>query len=416
MTGVFPTRFSIRTEEVRAQKALRWTILGRKGVPSGEQLRHYGSLLSKGDPLADDVAKWALKVGFIKARVLIDDALEKGIDEVEGAPDVLRQLFEKIEQEPLWLDRRLLKVGARACQRTGLIAHLVMRDIALMGGYANSAINKPLVFTGALDSGAYKRVAETRSFWIDCTGDYALERNGAGFQSIVKVRILHGFIRQRLLAHPDWRSEDWGMPISQGDMLATNTAYSVVFMNAMKALGFRFSREEREGIVHLWRYVAYLIGIDEAELVKSEQHGAKILYAVLASQPEADEDSRILCQALMNETLETADDDFISQQYAKFRQHIHLGFSRLFLGKKHYNDLGLPENKAWAFAPLLITFPNALILETARQVLPGSNRVYSKVGRAWIERWRTKRLGHKTAEYRPVVELAKAATKKKSAV
>lgn len=359
------------------------------------------------DPLADAVAIWALETGFARARTLIDQALAVGVDQVEGAPDVLKNLFHAIEKEPLWLDRELLAAGAKASQRTGLVAHLVMRDIALMGGYSNSAINKPLVFTGALNQGAYKRVAETRSFWIDCTGDGALERDGVGFQSIVKVRILHGFIRQKLLAHPDWRSEDWGLPINQADMLATNTAYSIVFLNAMKALGFRFSNQEKQGVIHLWRYVAYLIGIHENELVQSEKHGAKILYAVLASQPSADADSLKLCRALMNETLETANDSRWGHQSARIRQRIHLGFSRLFLGKEQYNNLGLPTDKAWPWAPLLITAVNSVLLETVRQIVPGANGLYAKAGRRWIEHWRRQRLGKRDAEYQPVAELAR---------
>lgn len=402
---VIPSRFQPNPQ--KGGEAWRFRLLlGKKGLPSPSQMDQYRKWLMQGDPLDDALADWAQKAGFQQARSLLDNALDHGIEQVPEAPDFLKALFSHIDAEPLWLDRELLAIGQKAICRTGVIGTLIMRDAALMGGYANAAINKPLVFTGALTNGAARRTSETRAFAVDATRPGAMERFGKGFKTTVRVRFMHALLRRRIRQHPDWRDEEWGVPINQADMLATNLAFSVAYMTGMRALGFRYRRREREGILHLWRYIGYLMGIDESILVTSEREGLRILYTVLISQPGADADTRQLALALMNEPYETAGEGWFSRLMAETHVRMHNGVSHFFLGSESYRQLGLPEKRRWTWVPLAL-FGVVSVAETVRQLTPFGNTLFVALGSAWRDRWIRGLLKHQGAAYRPVDTLAR---------
>jgi hypothetical protein len=400
-----PTRF--RPDPRKKGEAWRLRlVLGKKNLPTDEQINRFGELMMKGDPLDDQLADWGANIGFAQARLLIDKALEQGIEHVPEAPDFLRDLFVTIDNDPPWLDRKLMEDGQRAVCRTGVVGTLVMRDAALMGGYGNAAINKPLVFTGALAQSAARRTSETRAFAIDVTKPGAMDRFGKGVKTTVKVRFLHALLRRRIRKHPDWRDKDWGIPINQADMLATNIVFSVGFLTGMKALGFRFSQREKSGIIHLWKYLGYLMGIDENILVDTEREGLKILYASVISQPDADEDTRTLARALMNEPYEMAGNDRLSKLWAEAQVRMHNGVTHFFVGSASYRNLGLPENRRWTWVPLAV-FPLVFTAETVRQLMPNGDEFFSRIGMAWRTKWIEDLLKNQPAAYRPVDILAR---------
>ena len=402
---MIPTRFIPDPRRGGPAVRFRW-LLGKRGLPTEAQLARFGELLMAGDPLDAPVAAWAAEIGFARSRALVDQALDHGIDQVPDAPPFLRDLFAQLDREPTWLDRSLLEAGQQAICRTGVVGTLIMRDVALMGGYGNAAINKPLVFTGALADGAGRRTSETRAFAVDATCPGAMERFGKGFKTTVRVRFLHALLRHRIQHHPDWRSQDWGLPINQADMLATNLAFSVGFLTGMRVLGFRFSAREREGILHLWRYIGYLMGIDERILVTRESEGLRILYTVLISQPAADDDTRTLARALMNEPFEHAGKSRLGQLLAEAQIRAHNGISHFFLGSEAYRNLGLPTHRRWTWLPLAL-FPVVSTAETVRQLTPFGNRLFLAVGLRWRQRWIQGLLRGQQAGYQPVAQLAR---------
>jgi hypothetical protein len=113
-------------------------------VPTEQEVRSYAQLLIEADTLADTVVVEVFgKLGFHQASVLIEEALDRGIEHVPDAPDCLRRLFEEANTTPDWLDENLLKAGSAFCRRTGSLGLTVLRNYCLMGGYESSAINKP---------------------------------------------------------------------------------------------------------------------------------------------------------------------------------------------------------------------------------------------------------------------------------
>ncbi|MDN5938895.1 MAG: DUF2236 domain-containing protein, partial [Salinisphaera sp.] len=303
-----------------------------------------------------------------------------GVDPGRGAPAraPLRAFFEQVEQRPEWLDEDLLAQGAAACHRSGLSGMRGLRDAALMAGYQASAINKTLVLTGSLARGAQRRVAETTKWWIDVTGFGGMDRFGPGFKATLQVRLLHATIRHRLAHSRQWHCDEWGLPVNQTDMAATQLGFSVVFLLASRALGVPLSAAEGRAVMHLWRYIGWLMGVAPHWLADTENQGRILLYHNLLAQAPPDESSKQLGRALMDEPLLRHYPN-LAWLRGRFERARHLSICRLFMDRQSMRDLGLPASTL-PWYPAAAT-PANFALQSAGCLLPGGRRLLQQRGR-----------------------------------
>ena len=338
--------FSYYWQEETGQRMLQLL----DAVPTEQEAEQYAQLFMEADVLADTVIKDVFeKVGFREAVKMLDEALNNGIESVKNAPECLEQIFEQANTIPEWLNSELLKAGSSFCCRTGSLGLSVLRNYCLMGGYESSAINKPLIYTGALKKGAAKRMAETVEFWVQATGEGALQKGAIGYKSAIKLRLMHAHARVAVQTVPDWSNEEWGIPLNHADMVATNLGFSLVFMEGLKKLGFRPTILEVDGVLHLWKYIGYLIGIPAQYLPDTEQEAIECLYKWTISQPAADADTVALAQALMNEPLTASFPSRLWQK--KLLIKLHLGYNYYFLDDRACKVMSLPETslRYWPF-------------------------------------------------------------------
>ena len=218
----------------------------------------------------------------------------------------------------------------------------VLRDFSLVAGYQASAVNRTLVLTKALEKGQQRRIAETTKWWIDCTRPGGMERFADGFKNTLQVRLIHALVRRHVRALPEWDEPTYGLPINQGDMQATILGFSVVYLLAQRALGVIITRAEGRSVMHLWRYIGWLMGVNDAWLCDTEEQGRIALYQNALSQAPADETSRALGAALIDEPL--------MHYYPNFRwlrghwnRAKHLSIARTFLGAETMEALGMPR-------------------------------------------------------------------------
>ncbi len=388
----------------------KWTaslgklLLGKPIAPTDAHYDAFARMTLEGDPTADRVIDWFREVGFVEGRRQLDKALAEGIDALDNPHQSLIDLFAEIDPEPVWLDRDLLDIAARATHRSGIIGGLVLGDLALMGGYAISTVmNRSLVFTGALNTGAEKRLRETGKWWLDVTSTGGLDRYGVGFKSATQVRIMHALVRAKLQHHPKWDFEELGMPISQAHMLATNQAFSVLFIYGCTVLGIRFSKKERRAIMHMWRYLAFVNGVNPLYASEDEADCIRVLWLSVSSQPPADEDAVALARGLADVSLFGATDNRLLSAVSDTMDHIRLGLTRM-LGSEIYNGLELPEDKAWRLAPVGIRAVTTGT-ELARRLTPGGTKMAERTGR-WLQEQAL--VGQeKEAAFKPVDTLAK---------
>lgn len=387
------------------RKLFTW-LLGSDPQPSAAQLEEIERHVQMGDRLADAVVAMYKTLPPGQGRKRLDQALESGIASVEEPPQALVDLFEQVDHEPVWLDRGKLALACDVSRRIGPWGELVLRNMALMGGYLAGAAAKPLVFTGQLDRMTPRRLVETGKFWMDVTSHGGLERNADGFKSAIRVRLMHAQVRAMLLQSGKW-DPAWGHPLNQWDSMGTILEFSTIFLTGLRALGFIFTRKEREAVVHLWRYVGYLMGVEERILPACEADAMRALYHVMATVGPDDEDSRRLGQALANVPLQNAPEHWLGQQLAKVEHTLRIGYTRYILGDAAGDKLGLPRTASKYFWPAQV--PLRMSAELVRMSVPPLNRALIRWGEHTAKRQFPREVARTQADttFTPVKDLAR---------
>lgn len=387
------------------RRVFRW-IYGSDPHPTPGQMTEIRRSMLTGDSRADAVVAMYKKLPAGQGRKLLDQALESGLHTLTDPPAELVALFEQIDHEPIWLDRDKINLACDVSRRVGLSGELVLRNLSLMGGYLGAAAAKPLVFTGQLDRMTPRRLVETSKFYMDVTSRGGLERNADGFKSAVRVRMMHAQVRAMLLESEKWDMA-WGHPLNQWDSMATILEFSVILLSGLRSIGFIFSKREREAVVHLWRYIGYLMGVDERILPTCEDDAMRALYQVIATICDSDEDSKLLGQSLADASLQFADDRWINQQLAKAERTLRIGYTRYVLGDEAGDTLGLPRTAAKYFWPAQI--PLRVGAELLRIAMPPVNRALIKRGEKAVRRQFPKHVERTRADtsFTPVARLAR---------
>ena len=374
-----PNRFSDPTQAKDFMlKLLGAFFIDGDPTPSSSEITKIAHALNRGDELADSLVK-SMPPGRLMP--LLNQALEKGIESVKDAPVELKALFDQVDTIPSWVDWELYQQATIVAQRTSFFGEFILSCVSLMGGYRSSAANKPIALTGALTYNAKRRIAETSQFTYDVTRKDSMRRENVGFKSAVKVRIMHAHVRNRLSNSDEWNHDEWGLPVNQADLVSTNLLFSMVFLMGLRVMGFRFSERDSFATMQLWRYIGYVMGIEEDLLPHTEAEGQKLAYLVGNSQPPADEDSRKLGEALRDVPFESAS-TLPEQILAFFEMHYRSGLRRAILGGKAGDDLGLPATP-FIFAPL-ITSPLIYLAETIRMTFPALENVMANIGETWL--------------------------------
>ncbi len=387
----------------RAARAAARTLLRFDPALPDDVVETLGTMYFDADPLAEAfVEEVYLRRGVEAGRAMLDQALAGGVASVPDAPASLRALFADLESDPPWLDREKVELGARCFRRFGTDVFRFAGAITLMA-YAENSVAKPLVLTGAYaGDGTKHRFLETAAFWIDVSEPGGLEQGAPGRTAALRVRIMHVFVRKRLLEHPEWDLEAWGVPISQGDALLTLMGGSVAPGLAMQAMGYRPSLREIDAMMHFWRYVGHLMGVRPRWYPANVSDALRLLYVTLLKGAYASgEDGRKLCQSFAEAFTPAADGPPARRLVDTIDDKLHRGLTRFFTPPWTYRDMEMPPAGIWALHPLL-QFPFVFAAETLRRNVPILDDVADRVARASRRRWLDHHLGERAAEYRPV--------------
>ncbi|MTD55207.1 oxygenase MpaB family protein [Amycolatopsis pithecellobii] len=333
---------------------------------TAEQLRNFREYAQAGDPLAD-----ALVASMPASKPAFEAALAKGIASVPHPPRQVREFFEAVEATPYWLDHDRLERGARAITRTGLLGLFPLGDMSLMGGYLASRATKSLVATGEIEHLAGRRLIETAAWWIDVTTPGNLRRGKIGYASAIRVRLVHAHVRAAMNRRRDWDYAAWDQPVNQVQTTGTLLLFSLVFVLGTQLLGIRYTDRERADILHLWRYVGWLMGVDEALLPAGEHDAWRQLWLLAATEFIPDEDSKRLAKALR--------DSHQASPAGKILSRVHSAISRLVLGKTNADFLELPNDLVTQGAVLTAAAVN-FAAETARRHIPGATALQEFIG------------------------------------
>ncbi len=329
-------------------------LLNKLGFrPDLKNAGKYIPYLFQVDTAADQlVESLHMRKGFAAGQKLLESYLRDPLTVPPADRQILDEFMSGVDITPGWLDPLILREGVAFSQRSSLPGLIVLRDYCLMGGYESAAINKPLIYTGALKKGAVKRIAETVEFWVDITGDDALDYGNTGFVSILKTRMIHSFARINILRSTDWDPSRWGMPLNAWDMLATNLGFSLVYLTGLRQMRIIPLDFEVRGVFHLWKYIGYLLGVPLQLLPESEEQAIEALYYWTMTQADGDADSKALAHALQQEPLNAHYPPSRIGRY--FMREIHLYYNHFLLGDYSCGLLGLENTRLGKIAYLNI--------------------------------------------------------------
>jgi len=393
-------------------QAMRWQFerIAQSRLDLPEQvIRQFGAAMNTGDRLGDayiDKA-FATQAGKAGARKDVERALAGGIESVTDPSPELRALFEHINTDPEWVNWNTIEHGAEVFRRYGkeLYPYFGMITFA---GYATRTISRPLALTGAYTgNSAFHRFLETSRLWTDTTEPGAMRPGGVGRRSAILVRVLHSIIRHTLLPHPEWDREDLGVPISQLGMFQTLMASSHFPGQQLKLLGYRPTDDDVVAMMHHWRYVGHLMGVEPPWYPQTAADGFRAqLLVMLAEEPSFGPDSAELCRSFMNTYLPPEDARGVRRLVGNLRYQAQLGHSMFYLGSDLHKASGLPDPGPWRYAPLARVVPN-FARETARRMIPGVAGWIDQIHRRKRQEFLRKNLGGGEAKFQPVDKLTR---------
>jgi hypothetical protein len=369
MNVAIPARHPESPRDVPALVRSFALLLGLQ-KPTPEQWRSLGERLTVGDEPMDRLVEWMISADMEQTRPLFDRALAEGIENVPEAPEPLREFFVRVETLPDWVDRDKLRRGARALRRGGADGMYVARDVALLGGYQFSGFNKTLLRTGALEKGSNKRFAETMQWAMDVISEGGLDPVGVGYRSTIRVRLIHAFVRRHVAAMPDWRGDEWGMPVNQTDMAATLVGALIAPSAGGIGMGILPAPADLDGIAHMTRYVGWLIGVQDEWLPQNFRDGVRVLYHTLTALAAPDESTKQLAVPMADDPMAWNYRNWPSLRRRVARAQ-HLSVTSGFLGPRAMRALGLAYVPPWY--PLL-RIPVNVTRSVAALTLPGGRK------------------------------------------
>ncbi|WP_280236966.1 oxygenase MpaB family protein [Nocardia cyriacigeorgica] len=349
------------------------------GAPTAGEFHELGEALNVGDRPMDELVDWMYREGMATTRPLFERALREGIAAVPEAPEPLRTFFESVEDVPDWVDWRKIRHAERVFGLGGRDGLYVARDMSFLGGYLASGFNKTLLRTGALEKGPAKRFAETTQWAMDVTSTDGMRPLGLGYRSTVHVRMIHSMVRRHVGALPDWRGEEWGLPINQTDMAATLVGALIAPMVGALGMGQLVTPRDADAVAHFTRYVGWVMGVEQRFLPEDFRDSVRILYHTLTAITNPDETSPQLALPMRDEPL-----GWHYRHLTGLRRRIaraqHLSIATMFLGPAAMRELGLPP-KVVPWYPML-RIPVNVGRSIGARIVPGQFDRAARRGRA----------------------------------
>ena len=381
--------------DLQVLKRIKRYLLPKDFVLSQDLLSEIVAGYDIGDPLADALAADGIHFAKPLQQYIVNDDPDTFDATLTNNPS-FNALTEQLSSQPDWFDPKLAHIGAVAYRRYPLMLIWLLRNVALMAGYSIPALSLPLIQTGALMHDALPRLMRTYAYILAVSEhpqasmsagngrkptDGVLAIGSEGWRQSIKVRQIHTLVRKNLLkgkvnaaadaivdvdqhrnADGSWNTDYWGIPINQTDMIATHLQFSLLIMRGLRLLGARISKEEAEGILHLWNLASYWMGVDLNRLPKNESACWEWLYTYLSIQQLDFKMGQPLAKALHDLPRQIMGEE---NRRGRFVEMVNASVTRTLVGDDIGDGLDLPKSKI-RFG-VLSSVPILFALDTARQ-------------------------------------------------
>ncbi|HMT49618.1 oxygenase MpaB family protein [Dietzia sp. UBA5065] len=324
-----------------------------------------------GDRLARAMRLRSGEPGAVTRRQL-DQALTTGSAGLpDEAPQILRDYIAHLEDTPDWVDWEKIEKGQKAYLRLGQNAADILLQLSLIGGYRFGGPTDLLVATGGLTGETtLRRLAETSHWTMSLSIPDGLRPGGEAWRLTGHVRAMHAVVNNAM--EPRWDSARWGLPINQSDLASTLGLFDAVVLLGVRTLGVRVTRGESDAVMHMWRYVGWLMGVADHYLVEGERERHRVNYHILLAQADISEAGPRLTRALVEAQRGRDRSGPLPRLRARLGHERLLSMLTVLLGRESMREFGLPVRPPWAHAYLIP-------LNTWRYRTP--------MGRARLEQW-----------------------------
>ena len=255
-----------------------------------------------GDPLADAAVE-------VLGRIDQQPHMESSLGWIERLTEtaevdrkdrkVLERFVRGVAELPPWLDWDAIERGRTFFVRYGLVHSTALLLGGLLESYSDTQIANVLMRTGRLHKDTYRRVFETGAMVYDIMIPDGLRLDRRGYRTVLKVRLMHAGVRRLMLRSKSWDQSAFGVPIGQEDMAFTLLMFDVATLRGAQRLGLRISEQQRADHHHLWRYVGYLMGVDEALLPATSGEAESLHDAITKRQRHDSHNGRALTQGVV---------------------------------------------------------------------------------------------------------------------
>ena len=302
-------------------------------APVDRYMKH----LEIGDPLADAVIAHFDDASQGQTIQALNQVLNQGLESVSDPPPELGALMEQLNHVPDWVDWREMRHASKRVLQNGLLTGLAFAAYALPHCYLATS-NMPLAFTGRLLGETALRYGRTVRFVIESFMPDGLRREADGFRMAVMVRAFHARVRQEILDSGRWDSSRYGAPLNQSHMATNTIFFSLYVVEGLRRLGVRLTRRERESVMLTWRYVSYLLGVDDEIAFQSEAEARDLASVAFSLEFEPDETSKKLYRSMIEAGPEYMQID--NDRLARAFTGVVRPMSRYLLGDRLARQLG----------------------------------------------------------------------------
>ena len=217
-----------------------------------------------------------------------------------GAPQALRDFFiDMPPADPPWLDYEEFVPGIRSFHRNSDLILSGFASGVLVDGFT-TYIAKSFVLTGRVMDQGIRRLRQNNRHFLDIFYPGGLARNGDGWKLTVRIRLIHAQIRRLLNTSEEWDNEAWGLPVSAAHLGYAAACFSARTIKHSESVGVSFTQEERDSIMAVWRYTAYIMGIPESILFTNEAEALHLHRVAVLCEPPMTDESIIMANALIN--------------------------------------------------------------------------------------------------------------------
>ena len=229
-------------------------------------------------------------------RAVMDDP---GGSVLKNAPESVQRLVGGLDTPPDWVNYDEFLPGSRMFLRNARIILAAFVGGTLVEGFTTN-ISKSFFITGRVRDQGVRRLMQNNRHMLESFLPGGLERTGDGLKLSVRLRLVHAQVRKLLEESDEWDTEAWGVPLSSAHLGMAIAGFSARLLYHMKRLGAKFSDEERQSFMAVWRYTGYLMGIPETILFKNEEEALELYRIAVMCEPNPSQEGVVMAHALIN--------------------------------------------------------------------------------------------------------------------